>query len=378
MPKLKLPMSLTQQTTSGKVAVAMSGGVDSSVAAAILVQEGYEVIGVTMEVRPAETPIEEQFSETCTSLSAVRDAHRVADRLGIPHHAVDFRELFRKTIVSDFIEEYRRGRTPNPCVRCNRLVKFGALMELAKDLGAEYLATGHYVRIMHDKSRDRWILKRGLDSSKDQSYALYALTQNQLSQTLMPLGNMAKDETRRLAEELGLAVASKPESQEICFVDGRDYPGFLRREAPELATPGPILDTRGKEIGEHQGIAFYTVGQRKRLGIAVGEPLYVVEIDLSRNAVIVGKNEDLYASTLTATNWNSISVGKVADEFAVTAKVRYNMKDSAGGLTALGDGRVQMTFDRPQRAICPGQALVCYDGEDVVGGGTIERVIRER
>lgn len=356
----------------------MSGGVDSSVAAAMLVEEGYDVIGVTMQIWPAASAPEEAFSRACCSLSAVEDARRVAARIGIPHYVMNFKDVFESTVIDNFIEEYRRGRTPNPCVRCNRFVKFDALLERAKGLGAEYVATGHYSRIVYDESRGRWLLKRGLDDSKDQSYALYGMTQEQLAHTLMPLGGMAKDETRRLAADLGLAVASKPDSQEICFVENRDYPGFLKANAPETARPGPIMDTTGSVIGEHNGIAFYTVGQRRRIGIAAREPLYVVRIDPARNAIIVGTNEDLFSSELTASDVNFISIVKPAKPIAVTAKVRYNMKDSPALLVPLEDGRLQVSFEKPQRAIAPGQAVVCYQGDEVVGGGTIEEVNGER
>jgi len=356
--------------------VAMSGGVDSSVAAAILVQEGYNVIGVTMQIWPATSGPEDAFSRTCCSLSAVEDARRVAARIDIPHYVLNFKDIFEETVIEDFIDEYRRGRTPNPCVRCNRFVKFEALLQKSRALGAEYIATGHYSRIVFDEHRGRWLLKRGMDHSKDQSYALYSMTQEQLAHTLMPLGGMAKDETRRLAAELGLAVATKPDSQEICFVEGRDYPGFLRKTVPEVAIPGPILDTSGKILGEHNGIAFYTIGQRRRLGIAAGEPLYVVAIDPERNAIIVGRDSDLYADELTATDLNFIPFERPAGTIAVTAKIRYNMRDSQALLSLSGEDEALVRFDSPQRAITPGQAVVCYDGEDVVGGGTIDAVRR--
>lgn len=356
----------------------MSGGVDSSVAAAILVEQGYDVIGVTMQIWPATSASEETFSRTCCSLSAVEDARRVAAKIGIPHYVMNFKDIFEETVIRNFIEEYRRGRTPNPCIRCNRFVKFDALLAKARGLGAEYVATGHYAHIMHDEARGRWLLKRGMDQSKDQSYALYIMTQNQLAHTLMPLAEMAKDETRRLAAKLGLAVATKPDSQEICFVDNRDYPGFLKNNAPEAAQPGPILDTAGNVIGQHNGIAFYTIGQRKRIGIAAAKPLYVVRIDPVRNAIIVGQNEDLFSSELIATDLNLISLKELAEPIAVSAKVRYNMKDSPALLVPLAGERVCVRFQTPQRAIAPGQAVVCYQGDDVVGGGTIEEVGSEQ
>ena len=356
-----------------KVVVAMSGGVDSSVAAAMLVEQGYEVIGVTMQIWPAETGPAEAFSRTCCSLSAVEDARRVAAKLGIPHYVLNFKDVFERTVIDDFVEEYRRGRTPNPCIRCNRFVKFEALLDKARGMGADRVATGHYARIVHDEAAGRWLLKRGLDHTKDQSYALYGMTQDQLAHTLMPLGSMAKDETRRLAADLGMAVASKPDSQEICFVENRDYPTFLKIRAPETAKPGPILDMAGTIIGEHKGIAFYTVGQRRRIGVAAGEPLYVVRIAPTENTITVGKDEDLYSSELTAEGLNLISIPELDtnEPIAVTAKVRYNMKDSPASLAVTPGGRAHVRFEKLQRAIAPGQAVVCYQGEDVVGGGTI-------
>ncbi|HUV04457.1 MAG TPA: tRNA 2-thiouridine(34) synthase MnmA [Armatimonadota bacterium] len=359
-----------------KVVVAMSGGVDSSVAAAILVQEGYEAIGVTMQIWPTAIGPEEKFSRTCCSLSAAEDARKVAARIGIPHYVLNFKDVFEKTVIDNFIEEYRRGRTPNPCVRCNRFVKFQALLEKAHALGADYVATGHYSRIVYDEASNRWLLRRGIDRSKDQSYALYGMSQYQLAHTLMPLGNMVKDETRRLAADLGLAVSSKPDSQEICFVEDRNYRAFLEAVAPEVAKPGPIFDTAGGVMGEHKGIAFYTVGQRRRLGIAAGEPLYVLRIDPGRNAVVVGREADLYAQGLIAADLSYVSIESLVEPVAVTAKVRYNMKDSQALLSPWAEGQALLTFERPQRAIAPGQAVVFYHGEDVLGGGTIENVIR--
>jgi len=356
-----------------KVVIAMSGGVDSSVAAALLVEEGYEVIGVTMQIWPASSGPEEEFSRACCSLSAVEDARRVAASLGIPHYVMNFKEIFEETVIDNFIEEYRKGRTPNPCVRCNRFVKFEALLEKSQALGAEYVATGHYSRIVFDSKIGRWLLKRGLDPTKDQSYALYSMTQHQLAHTLMPLGGMTKEETRKLATKLGLSVANKRDSQEICFVENKDYPAFLKSACPEVATPGPIIDTQGKVLGQHNGIAFYTLGQRKRLGISTPEPRYVVKIDPAQNAIIVGAETDLYGIELIATDLNFISVETLEDPIAISAKIRYNMKDSRACLALQVGEQAMVRFEEPQRAITPGQAAVFYDGENVLGGGTIER-----
>ncbi len=351
----------------------MSGGVDSSVAAAILVEEGYNITGVTMQIWPT-AGLEDQFSRTCCSLSAVEDARRVAAYLGVPHYVLNFKEIFADTVIRNFVDEYQRGRTPNPCIRCNRFVKFEALLDKAKTLGADYIATGHYARIAYDEQKGRWLLRRGVDRSKDQSYALYSMTQHQLAHTLMPLGGMAKDETRRLASGLGLAVASKPDSQEICFVAGRDYSAFLEKTVPQVSRPGPMLDTSGRVIGEHKGIAFYTIGQRRRLGIAAGQPLYVIRIDPARNTLTVGAESELYTTELVATDLNFIAIEKPACHIAVTAKIRYNAKDSPASLSLLAADEALIRFEQPQRAITAGQAVVCYDGEDVVGGGTIDRI----
>lgn len=351
-----------------RVVVAMSGGVDSSVAAAILKDQGYEVIGITMQIWPTgDAPRE----EGCCSLSAVEDARRVAAKIGIPHYVLNFQEAFARSVIDDFIEEYRRGHTPNPCIRCNQLVKFDLLLERAKALGAKYIATGHYARVRYDEERKRWLLVRGVDRSKDQSYALYMLTQEQLAHTLFPLGNLEKEETRRIAVELGLLVAEKPESQEICFVPEDGYREFLKRLAPELARPGVIVDTQGKVLGEHTGIAFYTVGQRKGLGIAAAQPMYVIEIDPEANAVVVGEERELYSRRFAAKNVNLISMDRLSGPIAGTASIRYNMPDSPGILRPIGEDWVEFVYDEPQRAITPGQAAVFYQGEEVLGGGTI-------
>jgi len=359
-----------------KVAIAMSGGVDSSVAAALLVEQGYDVIGVTMQVWPAAQGIEVDFNRTCSSQSAVEDARKVAKQLDIPHYIVNFKDLFEKTIIEYFVSEYKRGRTPNPCVKCNRFIKFEALLEKAHELGAEYIATGHYARIVYDIDKQRWLMKRGHDRSKDQSYVLYALTQYQLAHTLMPLADMSKDETRRLALNLGLSVASKPDSQEICFIQDNDYAAFLKQMLPEVVSPGPMLDTSGNVVGQHEGIAFYTIGQRKRIQVRQPGPWYVVQIDPDRNVIVIGRNEDLYARELTATDINLIALNGLSSEITVTAKIRYNMQDVPALLVPLAGHKAVIRFLAAQRAITPGQAVVFYDDENVVGGGTIESVTR--
>jgi tRNA-specific 2-thiouridylase len=315
--------------------------------------------------------MQEESSGGCCSLETIEDAKRVAAKLKIRHLVVPMQDVFRETVIEDFINEYKQGRTPNPCVRCNEFVKFDALLNWAHTVGAETIATGHYARVSRDEQTGRWLLLRGASKAKDQSYALYRLTQEQLSKTLFPVGDRSKPEIRQKAAELGLLVADKPDSQEICFVPDKDYPGFLSKVAPELVQPGPIVDISGKKLGEHKGIAFYTIGQRKRLGIATGKPTYVVRLDHRTNTVVVGSNADLFGSELIAENINLISLQSLPATLAVTAKIRYNATNSAATVRPLGPDRAQVVFDEPQRAITPGQAVVWYDGETVIGGGII-------
>jgi tRNA-specific 2-thiouridylase len=346
----------------------MSGGVDSSVAAALLLAAGHEVIGVTMQIWPQQGDDE----RACCSLSAVEDARRVATALGIPHYVLNFQEEFRRSVIDNFIAEYRAGRTPNPCIQCNRWIKFDLLLERAVALGADAVATGHYARAVYHEDLGRWSVRRGVDRGKDQSYVLYGLTQAQLPRVLFPLGEMTKPQVRALAAEYGFRVANKPESQEICFVPDDDYGRFLREQTPEIATPGPVVDTAGRVLGTHQGVAFYTVGQRRGLGIAVNAPLYVVRLDAAANTVVVGTQEELLARRAVA---GDVVFGKwAADALAaprpVLATLRYKMAPQPA-VAQVADDRLTVTFHNPQRAVTPGQALVCYDGEDVVAGGTI-------
>ena len=353
----------------------MSGGVDSSIAAALLKQQGYDVVGVTMQIW------QESATETkgagCCSLGAVEDARRVAAKLGIPHYCLNYREFFAEKVIDNFVEEYKRGRTPNPCINCNRYVKFDELLNTARELGAEYLATGHYARVGYDEDRQRWTLRRAMAEAKDQTYALFHFTQEQLSRTLMPLGDLvSKDETRAIASELGLAVANKPDSQEICFVQGGSYTDFLAEKAPETVRPGTIVDTSGRARGEHDGIAFYTVGQRKRINVGSPIPLYVIALDAKSNTVVVGDGNDLLADALVAGDCNWIAVPGVQDSLRVTAKIRYNMQAVPGVVEPAPEepeGSIRVRFDASQRAVTPGQSVVLYDGDTVVGGGTIER-----
>ena len=361
-----------------KVVVAMSGGVDSSVAAAILKEEGYQVIGVTMQIWPSDELADEgdRFGGCC-GLGAIEDAKRVAYKLGIPHYVMNFRDIFAQKVIANFCREYSLGRTPNPCIRCNQYIKFDALLERAKGLGADFVATGHYARIEKDKASGRYLLKKGIDRRKDQSYVLYPLTQEQLGHTLLPIGNFTKVRVREIARELELPVAAKPESQEICFVPDNDYHRFLKEYIPLAEKPGPILNKQGNILGEHQGIIFYTIGQRKGLGISAREPLYVVAIDRERNAIIVGTKKEVYGSELIASELNWIAMEEPKRPMRVKAKIRYLHQEAEAMVTPSGENRVQVRFEEPQMAITPGQAVVFYDGNIVVGGGTIEQVREE-
>ena len=354
------------------VAAAMSGGVDSSVAAALLKAEGRDVVGVTMDLfsLPKETCAREDL-RSCCGWKSRDDANRVAVALGIPHYVVDFRREFERDVIADFAREYGRGRTPNPCIRCNRFLKFGLLLDRVAPLGAAAMATGHYARTGFDRASGRTLLLKGADGDKDQSYFLYSLTQDMLRRALFPVGGRTKAEVRRLAAELGLPVADKAESQEICFVPDDDYPRFLREAFPGLFRPGPVVDTAGRTIGRHDGIAGFTVGQRRGLGIAAPRPLYVVAVDAETNTVVAGEDRDLDRTRVRVEDLNWIAIPALSAPLAVRAKIRSRQPEAPARIFPEPEGRVLVEFEAPQRAVTPGQAAVFYDGDVVVGGGVI-------
>ncbi|MDP2728405.1 MAG: tRNA 2-thiouridine(34) synthase MnmA [Dehalococcoidia bacterium] len=351
------------------VVVAMSGGVDSSVAAALLSRAGHRVIGVTMRLWDGEDG--PAFSRTCCSLDSIEDARRVCQVLGIPFYPLNLTREFQKYVIDYFCQEYQVGRTPNPCLACNRFVKFSFLLGRARALGADFLATGHYARV---EFRDgRYHLLRALDPAKDQSYVLYTLGQEELARLLFPVGDYHKGEIRRLAQEWGLPVAQKPDSQEVCFVTEGDYRDFLADRVH--FSPGPVVDQEGHELGSHRGLPFYTVGQRRGLGLALGQPYYVVGLDQPRNTLVVGPQEALEASALLAGEVSFVS-GKLPQETVqVEAQIRYRSPAVPAVLSPVANG-FRVDFAQPQRAVTPGQAVVFYLGEEVLGGGTIEAALR--
>ncbi len=363
------------------IAVAMSGGVDSSTVAAMLRAEGRQVIGLTMQLwnqrrLAGHEGMPEAVQGRCCSLDDVYDARRVAETIGIPYYVVNHEERFEKDVVRPFISEYLSGRTPIPCSLCNNHLKFDQLLIVARQIGADAIATGHYARTEFDEHNGRWLLKRPADLSKDQTYFLFGLSQEQLSRTLFPLGDMTKPEVRELARKHGLALAEKPDSQEICFVPGGDYKKFLDAYLAEQGesfpdTAGDLVTTSGQTIGEHSGIHNFTIGQRKGLGVATGSPLYVIQINGEKGQVVVGNQEELYSSTLRVRRTNLISVDDLSEPMRVTVKIRHRHEPAPASIEKTGDDEILATFDQPQRAITPGQAAVFFDRDTVVGGGWI-------
>ncbi|HIZ81634.1 MAG TPA: tRNA 2-thiouridine(34) synthase MnmA [Candidatus Mediterraneibacter pullistercoris] len=353
-----------------RVVVGMSGGVDSSVAAYLLKEQGYEVIGVTMQIWQKEDACSIEENGGCCGLSAVEDARRVASSIGIPYYVMNFRREFRESVIDYFMSEYLSGRTPNPCIACNRYVKWEALLSRSMAIGADYIATGHYARI--DRlDNGRYAVRRSAALSKDQTYALYNLTQDQLAHTLMPVGAYTKEEIRAVAEKAGLLVADKPDSQDICFVPDGDYAAFIRENTEQEIPAGNFVTPSGEILGRHKGIIHYTVGQRKGLGLALGYPAFVLEIRPRTNEVVIGTYEESLTQTVKADRVNFMSVEDLTEPKRVFAKIRYNHKGAWCTVEKTGEDEVTCRFEEPQRAVTPGQALVLYEGEHVLGGGTI-------
>lgn len=350
--------------------IAMSGGVDSSVAAYLTKKAGYECAGATMRLYDPETALP-PGSRTCCSTRDIHDADDVAFILDIPFEVVDFTDEFRERVIDKFVSTYESGGTPNPCIDCNRYLKFSRLLEYAREKGLNYIVTGHYARIEYDGARGRWLLKKALDETKDQSYVLYSLTQYELAHTLLPLGSLKKSEVRGIAEREGFINAKKHDSQDICFVPDGDYAAFLERYTGKAYPGGDYLDLEGKKIGTHRGAVRYTVGQRRGLDLPMGERVYVISKDMEKNTVTVGQNSDLFTTEVLVGDVNFISIPELTAPMRVQAKTRYRQKADDATLSPNPDGTVTLTFDRPQRAVTRGQAAVFYDGDEVAGGGTI-------
>ena len=356
---------------SKRVMIGMSGGVDSSVAAYLLKQQGYEVIGVTMKLWQDDDDDLIENEGGCCSLAAVEDARRVADKIGIPFYVLNFRDVFEKKVIEPFIDEYLNGRTPNPCIACNKHIKFDDFYKKARQIGCDYVATGHYAKIEKNEETGRYQLKKSVTDKKDQTYALYNLTQEQLEHTLLPIGDYEKEKVREIAKEMGMDVYNKPDSQEICFVKDNDYAGYVKKHSKKRIEDGYFVDTKGNVLGRHKGIIHYTIGQRKGLGIAFGKPMFVVDIDPVKNTVILGGNEDIFNKGLIATDVNLISIDKIEEPIRVQAKIRYSAKPSPATVYKQDENSIKIVFDEPQRAITKGQSVVMYDGDLVVGGGII-------
>jgi tRNA-specific 2-thiouridylase len=355
----------------GKALIAMSGGVDSSVAAALMLEQGYECIGITLKLYTNDDTGRAAKNRGCCSLADVNDARNVAFRLHMPHYVLNFTGEFREQVIRRFIETYEKGATPNPCIDCNRYIKFDHLLLRAKQLDFDYLVTGHYARIERDAASGRFLLKKARDAKKDQSYVLYCLSQDQLRQTLFPLGDMTKTRVREIALERDFVNAKKSDSQDICFVPGGDYGAFMEQYTGKTYHEGTIVDTGGKPLGKHRGLIRYTIGQRRGLGVAANEPLYVAAKSLRDNTLTLGPESALYSRSLTANNLNLIACARLDKPLRVMVKTRYLQTEQPALVEQTGDDTVTVEFDAPQRAITPGQAAVFYDGDIVAGGGTI-------
>jgi tRNA-specific 2-thiouridylase len=374
-----------------KVVVAMSGGVDSSLAAYLLKKKGYDVFGITMKLWDYKDVGGDLHKDgRCCSLEAMSDARHICSQIDVPHYVWDFTSEFQEKVIQNFIDEYQRGKTPNPCIVCNTEIKWKVLWDKAKKLGADFIATGHYARIEYDDDEKRYLLLKGKDQAKDQSYALWGLSQENLSKTIFPLGDLNKKETRELSLEFGLKTAFKEESQEICFIPDDDYGRFLReRGSAEGGSPakcggkgqgargkeGPICNLKGEKIGTHPGICFYTIGQRRGLNIALGKPIYVVKIDPDKNAIYMGEDKDLFKSFFVVSNVNWIAIPELEEELECEIKIRYLHQPTRGKISKLTKEKILIKFQKPERAITPGQSAVFYQGEKVIGGGIIDSVL---
>lgn len=357
-----------------KVAVGMSGGVDSSVAAYLLKKQGYDVLGVTMQIWQDEDSLDMAENGGCCGLSAVDDAGRVADMLGIPYYVLNFKKEFKEKVIEYFMDEYMHARTPNPCIACNRYVKWEALLHRAMELGCDYIATGHYARVCRLEN-GRYALMKSAAAKKDQTYALYNLTQEQLSKTLMPVGEYTKEEIRQIAGQIGLSVANKPDSMEICFIQDKDYAGFIERETGKEFKTGNFVDKQGNILGRHKGLIHYTVGQRKGLGLSLGAPAFVLELRPETNEVVIGTNEDTFHDCLIANQVNFMSIDHLEQEMIVIGKIRYSHQGEVCKIKMTGEDELICSFLNPVRAITPGQAVVFYQDDIVVGGATIAKTL---
>lgn len=348
----------------------MSGGVDSSVAAYLLKEQGYDVIGVTMQIWQDEDSCSLEENGGCCGLSAVEDARRVAYSLDIPYYVMNFKQEFKTAVMDYFVQEYQKGQTPNPCIACNRYVKWESLLKRSLDIGADYIATGHYARVVQ-LHNGRYILQKSATAEKDQTYALYNLTQYQLSHTLMPVGEYTKDEIRKIAAKIDLKVANKPDSQEICFIPDKDYAKFIREYTGNEPEEGNFVNQQGEILGRHKGMIHYTVGQRKGLNLSMGHPVFVLAIRPNTNEVVIGDGNEVYSSKLYANQINLMSISDLDNEMTVDAKIRYSHPGSKCVIRKVDTDVIECVFEEPQRAVTPGQAVVFYSGDYVVGGGTI-------